>query len=108
MMSLTKKFLTLVIILYYSNSSYAAPNPVPNCSGNAINIQFSSGIAWSMCLDQDRQTSLVIKQLKLTTLNSERRVLGQANLAQKDCPNGKLYPDANGRNVICTRRCRTT
>lgn len=134
MMSLTKKFLTLVIILYYSNSFYAAPNSAPTCSGNAINIQFSSGIAWSMCLDLDRQAGLVIKQLKLTTLNSERRVLGQANLAQletvfddnktpstfmvtreglgadkllnltaKDCPNGKLYPDANGRNVICTR-----
>lgn len=134
MIFLTKKFLPLLIVLCCSTNLYAAPNPSPACNGNAIKTHFSSGIAWSMCLDLDRQAGLVLKQLKLTTLHSERRVLGQANLAQletvfddnkspsafmvtreglgadkllsltdKDCPNGKLYPDSNGRNVICTR-----
>ncbi|WP_298607876.1 hypothetical protein [uncultured Thiothrix sp.] len=131
---LNKKLLTALLMFCCSNHLYAAPNPVSACNGTSLEARFDSGVAWSMCVSLEQNAGLVIQQLKLTSLNFERRVLGQASLAQletvfddnkgspsfavtrdglgadklvtltsNDCPNGKLYPDPTGRNVVCTR-----
>ena len=129
-----KALFTLVFFSCCFNNLCAAPNPSAECEGSPLQAKFESGISWSMCFGLDKQTGLVIKQVKLNSLNLERRILGEASLSQletvfddnttpplftitregmgstklitltnSDCPNGKLYSDSTGRNVICTR-----
>lgn len=73
------KFLILVCLV--SNLS-AAPNKPPECDGLPLAAEFTSGVAWSMCLDLDEEEGLSVHQLKHRSLGLERRVLGKASLSQ--------------------------
>jgi primary-amine oxidase len=107
---LNKPAFHIVMLFCLLANVQAAPNPTGSCNGVPLRTEFSSGVAWSMCVSLDSEEGLVVNNVKNTIKNLERRILSRASLSQSETvfddnrtrPNFMVTRDGLGSNKLIT------